>query len=141
MSVVELEPTLTREFVPEERPQLRLVEDRAGQEEGSPGCVRRAGRQRVPLEVRRRRTILVLMALLLGALALPLGGAGGLSHAPGSAPAGTGHAAVYVVQPGDTLWTIAERVDPSGDPRPLVARMAARLGTDEVVPGEQITVP
>ncbi len=70
------------------------------------------------------------MGLLLGALALPLGGTGGHSHAPGSALAGTGHPVAYVVRPGDTLWTIAERVDPTGDPRPLVAQLAAQVGSD-----------
>jgi LysM repeat protein len=86
--------------------------------------------------------LLALMGLLLGVLALPLGGAGGHSHAPGSAPAGALRASgVYVVQPGDTLWSIAQRVDPSGDPRPLVDRLAAQVGTDDVVPGERVTLP
>ena len=30
---------------------------------------------------------------------------------------------VYVVQPGDTLWSIARRADPGADPRPLVDRL------------------
>ena len=30
---------------------------------------------------------------------------------------------VYVVRPGDTLWTIARRADPGADPRPLVDRL------------------
>jgi Tfp pilus assembly protein FimV len=47
----------------------------------------------------------------------------------------------YVVRPGDTLWSIAASADPTGDPRPLVAQMAARLGTDQVVPGERVVVP
>ena len=41
----------------------------------------------------------------------------------------------YVVQPGDTLWSIAERLDPTGDPRPVVAQLAAQVGGDTVVPG------
>jgi hypothetical protein len=149
MTVLELYPPLTSEFVAEEYPppRLRLVE-RAGEwpEDGEPPA-RPAPRRRVSREVRRRRTLLVLMALLLGVLALPLGGAGGTSHAPGSALAGTGHPAGYVVRPGDTLWTIAERVDPTGGPppgggrRPLVARMEAQLGTDTVVPGEEVWLP
>ena len=143
MTVLELYPPLTSEFVAEEYPppRLRLVE-RAEEwpEDGEPPAGP-APRRQVSLEVRRRRTFLVLMALLLGVLALPLGGAGGTSHAPGSALAGTGHPAAYVVRPGDTLWTIAERVDPTGDPRPLVARMEAELGTDTVVPGEEVRLP
>ena len=45
------------------------------------------------------------------------------------------------VRPGDTLWSIAQRVDPSGDPRPIVSQLASELGTYSVVPGEQITLP
>lgn len=80
------------------------------------------------------------MALLVVGLALPLAGTGGLSHATGSAPAGTGPATV-TVQPGDTLWTIVERADPHADPRPLVTRLTAQLGTAVVVPGERIPLP
>ena len=42
---------------------------------------------------------------------------------------------------GDSLWSIAERVDPSGDPRPIVSQLASELGTYTVVPGEQVTIP
>ena len=45
------------------------------------------------------------------------------------------------MQAGDSLWSIAERMDPTGDPRPIVAQLAAELGTYTVVPGEQITLP
>ena len=58
-----------------------------------------------------------------------------------SALAETGGAVSYTVQPGDSLWSIAERVSPTSDPRPLVARMASELGSETVVPGERITVP
>jgi nucleoid-associated protein YgaU len=138
MTVLELYPPVTRDFVAK-RPELRLVEG-AGSGPWDPEAVGPT-RRRVPVEVRRRRTLLALMGLLLGALALPLGGAGGHSHAPGSASAGTGHPVAYVVRPGDTLWTIAERVDPTADPRPMVAQLAAQLGSDTVVPGERVTLP
>ena len=81
------------------------------------------------------------MGLLLVGLALPLSGTGGHSHPTGSALAETGHPVAYTVQPGDTLWSIAERVDPTSDPRPLVARLAAQTGSDNVVPGERIVLP
>jgi nucleoid-associated protein YgaU len=143
MTVLELYPPLTSEFVPEEypSPRLRLVETAPELVEDPEPAACPVPRRRASLAVRRRRTLLVLMALLLGVLALPLGGAGGNSHAPGSALAGSAHPATYVVRPGDTLWTIAERVDPTGDPRPLVARMEAQLGTDTVVPGEEVRLP
>jgi LysM domain len=92
--------------------------------------------------VRRRRTLLAATAVLVVALALPLSGTGGHSHATGSTPAETGGmTSTYTVQPGDTLWTIAERVDPSADPRPLVAKLTAETGSDSVVPGERINLP
>ena len=139
-------------------PDLRLVEvDRAdpfefGEPEqeggydlrlvGQPRRVTRGTHRRGPsVAVRRRRTILAAMGLLLVGLALPLSGTGGNSHAAGSARAETAHAAIYTVRAGDTLWTIAEQVDPSADPRPLVSRLAAQIGSDTVVPGERIAVP
>jgi hypothetical protein len=81
---------------------------------------------------------------LLAALALPWSGTGGHPLAtPGPALAGdpvVAHAP-YVVQPGDSLWSIAQRLDPTGDPRPVVAQLAAEVGSDTVVPGERIVLP
>jgi hypothetical protein len=115
-----------------ESPILALVPD--------PVPVRRA-RRRVSSAVRLRRTLLALAGLMVVGLALPLGGAGGPSHPSGSALAGTTHPIEYTVQPGDTLWSIASAVDPSVDPRPLVAKLASQTGSDSVEPGEHITVP
>jgi spore germination protein YaaH len=85
--------------------------------------------------------MLALTGLLLVGLALPVGGTGGSSHAAGSALAGNGHPFAYTVEPGDSLWSIAQRVDPTGDPRALVARLAAQTGSETVVPGERIVLP
>ncbi len=125
-----------------DRAPLRLVgEGQPGEAVTETWPARSRRTHRVPLEVRRRRTLLGIVGVLLVALALPLGGTGGHSHATGSAPAGTSGPVTYTVRSGDTLWSIAERVDPSADPRPLVARLTAQDGSDQVVPGQRIVVP
>jgi LysM repeat protein len=47
------------------------------------------------------------------------------------------------VQPGETLWSIAQRVAPGSDPRDTVARIVAMndLSDSSVVAGQQIFVP
>ncbi|HZT65824.1 MAG TPA: LysM domain-containing protein [Acidimicrobiales bacterium] len=93
--------------------------------------------------VYRRRRIAVL---LLATAAVPVGRAGvgllggGPLTASGQLPR-PASAAVYVVQPGDTLWSIAERLRPGGDPRPLVAALTAELHGSGPVPGEQLNLP
>jgi len=108
---------------------------------GAPMHPVRPPRRRVSAEVRRRRTLLAMMGLGLALLALPLGGFGGPSHITESALAATGHPVIYTVKAGDSLWSIAQRVDPTGDPRPIVSQLATQLGTYTVVPGEQLTLP
>jgi len=47
----------------------------------------------------------------------------------------------YTVKAGDTLWSIASRVFPSGDPRALVAELAAQINSTTAVPGEHLLLP
>lgn len=82
-----------------------------------------------------------LAFVLLTPFGLLGGGPLAASEQPGSPGSLGSHAAAYVVKPGDTLWSIATRVDRGGDPRPLVDRMAAQLGTYELQPGETIDLP
>ena len=81
---------------------------------------------------------------ILVALALPWGGTGGHTLAtPGPVLAGATVAphAEYIVQPGDTMWSIAERLDPSGDPRVVVAQLTAQVGSDTLRVGERLHLP
>jgi hypothetical protein len=91
---------------------------------------------------------LVPGALTLTVLAGVWYGAGALTGArpaarPGVRAAGASlvPGARYVVQPGDTLWSIALRLDPSGDPRPIVDQLGAELGSSSLQPGEHLVLP
>ena len=90
-----------------------------------------------------RRRILVLVAALLFVVAAraALGALGGGPLAVPETPAGRGGpAAVYVVQPGDTYWTIARRLQPMGDVRSLVDRLSSEHSGAPLQPGEQLVV-
>jgi hypothetical protein len=102
----------------------------------------------------RRATFRLRRAVAVGALAVvvvcswivirtALGSIGGGPLATTGAPGGGRPAAVRVwtVRPGDTLWSIAEAVDPGGDVRPLVDRLADETRGTAIYPGETIGVP
>jgi hypothetical protein len=61
--------------------------------------------------------------------------------APGPRPAAASAGSVYVVQPGDTLWTLARRAQPSGDLRPLVGRLAAAQDGRPLQAGQRLVLP
>jgi hypothetical protein len=47
---------------------------------------------------------------------------------------------VYVVQPGDTLWSIAADLAPESDPRPVVDVLRAANGGPELQVGDRLTI-
>lgn len=118
------------------------------------------GRRPVDPAVYRRRRLLVggLLLLLVAAVLIvaqsvwagtgggPLAATGAAasspapatSSAPAMSPAG---AAVWVVRPGDTLWSIARSVQPHGDERGLVDRLDAELHGATLYPGEVVPLP
>jgi hypothetical protein len=93
---------------------------------------------------RRRRAVALLVAVtVIATLVLAFGAVlasfAGAPATPAERPAAPG--AVYVVQPGDTFWDIARRLQPGGDPRPLVARLVAAHGSAALVAGERLALP
>jgi len=104
---------------------------------------------RVPASVYARRRLgalllaVVVVAVLSFAVRLVPGTLGGVpSRAPERVPALASPDAslVVVVQPGDTLWTIARRLAPGADPRALVDRIAATNGGAALFVGQRLVV-
>ncbi|MGH9294231.1 MAG: LysM peptidoglycan-binding domain-containing protein [Acidimicrobiales bacterium] len=83
-------------------------------------------------------TLAALGGLWIGASAV-----GGHQHADKvlAGSVRSGHGYVYVVRPGDTLWSIASRLQPGGDPRPLVADLESQLGGAALLPGDRLHLP
>lgn len=87
------------------------------------------------------RVVLLLLLTLLALLAVTLLGRAGTAAA-GDAPS-VPATRLVVVQPGDSLWTIAQAVAPGEDPREVVNRLQQlnHLDTAVVVPGQPVVVP
>lgn len=76
--------------------------------------------------LRRRVLVAALAAVMVGPWVGPLHDAlSGSGAAPLPVSRGT-----YLVRPGDTLWSVAERLAPGEDPRPLVDAIALANGLD-----------
>jgi hypothetical protein len=106
----------------------------------------RRGR-RVRLTRRGRRVFVGFVAAVAvaAAAALWLAAATGAQAANHGAAPGTVYQSMtaVVVQPGQTLWSIAVRAEPAADPRVVISQIVAfnALSGDVVVPGERIWVP
>ena len=89
---------------------------------------------------RRRLAALILAAAGISLLGGPVAAAVGLGEAPAAAPAPL---RTYLVEPGDTLWTIASTLEPATDPRPVVDALARANDVDPgaLVPGQELVVP
>src|SRR5262249_54561381 len=85
----------------------------------------RPGRTRVRLTRRGRMVVAALstagVLLLVAALAWLAGTARAVAAGSGSPPSAVYHSLrSVVVQPGESLWTIAVQADPAGDPRSVM---------------------
>jgi LysM repeat protein len=97
------------------------------------------------LRLTRRGRLLVLATLVVAALlAITVGQAvvGAFSAEAGSSSS-TDAARTWVVEPGETLWSIAQQLDPNTDPRETVARIESMndLSGSGVLAGQEIFVP
>ena len=90
-------------------------------------------------EVYRRRRLTVA-AVAIGLL-LGLASFGRRADATPTAEPRAAEAVVVVVQPGDTLWSIAGSLAPGTDPRPLVAELVEIAGDGTLQPGQMLTIP
>ena len=135
-----------------------LPRDRAGarQPVRPPEPRRRAGadpidhrRRRPPIPaarrratIRRRLTAIAFAAglvLLVRPLVLP---GGDPLVVPGRAtPAAAVSTRTYIVQPGDTLWSIARHLHPDQDPRPLVDQLSTQVPGGSLQAGQRLVLP
>jgi nucleoid-associated protein YgaU len=105
-----------------------------------PATARPATARRPAPEVyRRRRLAAVALAIVFASVLVLLAGRVGHADAELDGPPPT--PAVYVVQPGDTLWAIADQVAPDVDRRDVVAQLSDAAGGSDLVPGQRIELP
>ena len=133
---------------------LRLVPDYGT---GSPGVAERAmldtTRPERVVRVHRRprprvtrskgvavywRRRLIAAALGLGIVLAATHAGAALGGSTTTSPERSPHVQHIVVQPGDTLWTIAQRVAPHSDPRAVVDKIVATRGSADGRPGDPI---
>ena len=122
--------------------------------DGSSATARRPGAGSQLRLTRRGEWVLALVAALATTL-LVLGTADGASSpprpaasrsaAPVAVPGGSAAPAVreVVVEPGQTLWSLARALDPGADPRATVERIMAanRLSKARVQAGQRLVLP
>ena len=115
------------------RPHLRVLD----------GGRAPAARARRVTFLRRRLVAAVLVAALAAALYLLAGAAlaGTAGGGSPSAAAGATSPATHIVQPGDTLWTIAAAAAPGTDVRITVDRIAQLNGGAPLVVGQRLLLP
>jgi hypothetical protein len=93
---------------------------------------------------RRGRVVLTLGAAVTASLAWLAAASGAQAAGHGMSPAAASHAVSrIVVQPGQTLWSIATQADPRGDPRLVIQRIIAanKLAGGSIVAGQHLVIP
>jgi hypothetical protein len=97
---------------------------------------------------RRRRlaalavvTALVVAVFLLASSALAGGAGGGVPSPATGGSAAPAAPVVHVLQPGDTLWSIAGEVAPGADVRLMVDRLVELNGGAPLEVGDRLVLP
>jgi hypothetical protein len=92
----------------------------------------------------RGRLVLIIALMLVGFMVVSLGRAATDAVAADPAAPQSGVATTeWVVQPGETLWAIAESVAPDADPRDTIARIVSLndLPESSVQAGQTLRIP
>jgi hypothetical protein len=90
--------------------------------------------------VRRRVALLVIIGVVLLAAAVWLDRGAAVPTEARPTPIDADEQHVYVVQPGDTLWSIARRLTTDGDVRETVDELADRQGSASIAVGDRIPI-
>lgn len=100
---------------------------------------RSAPRLRLTQRGRAVLTFLAATPLVIGALLFALNGGTATASLEGS-----GVAFEYVtIEPGQTLWEVAEKIAPAADPRDVISELMSlnQLSSADVSAGQEIAVP
>ena len=96
------------------------------------------------LRLTRRGRIVFAVLVVLAVCGLFVAGASAAqASGPTAAHGAPGAAGQVIVQPGDSLWSIAQSADPNADARAIVQQIlqANRLRTADVTAGQRLWVP
>ena len=98
---------------------------------------------RLRMTARGRRLVVGIVSLPLAAAVFVGVLAGGEALASRSASAPAGEFTTVVVEPGDSLWSIALDVAPGADPRDVIDEIVRlnALGSSSVAAGQRIAIP
>lgn len=109
------------------------------------GCSYGPGRSH--LRITRRGRVVLAILLIAPLIALALAFAPGSPWSAGAAIAGSEPSAVdfqYVtVEPGQSLWQLAESIAPGADPRDVISDLVRLNGLEGSIvhPGERLAIP
>jgi hypothetical protein len=129
VAVLQLDPYADYELQPSARPRHPVGPYRQPRP--------RLARRPAPGVFRRRRVIAALVGL--GLVLTVARAATALEGHPLATPERLPHVRTVVVQPGDSLWSIAGRIAPERDPRAVVDALVEARHSSSLVPGESIT--